>query len=91
MTTSFHNVTIRTTVNKLMSIIPSHDVEVSKDVDEKYQYYFYFINSMGEEITIYDWKEYREVGLDEVLEFHIGSSDFFNGLLAKEELVAILN
>ena len=89
--TSFHNVTIRTTVNKLMSIIPSHDVEVSKDVDEKYQYYFYFINSMGEEITIYDWKEYREVGLDEVLEFHIGSSDFFNGLLAKEELVAILN
>ena len=89
--TSFHNVTIRTTVNKLMSIIPSHDVEVSNDVDEKYQYYFYFINSMGEEITIYDWKEYREVGLDEVLEFHIGSSDFFNGLLAKEELVAILN
>ena len=89
--TSFHNVTIRTTVNKLMSIIPSHDVEVSKDVDEKYQYYFYFTNSMGEEITIYDWKEYREVGLDEVLEFHIGSSDFFNGLLAKEELVAILN
>ena len=89
--TSFHNVTIRTTVNKLMSIIPSHDVEVSNDVDEKYQYYFYFINSMGEEITIYDWKEYREVGLDEVLDFHIGSSDFFNGLLAKEELVAILN
>ena len=89
--TSFHNVTIRTTVNKLMSIIPSHDVEVSNDVDEKYQYYFYFINSMGEEITIYDWKEYRAVGLDEVLEFHIGSSDFFNGLLAKEELVAILN
>jgi hypothetical protein len=89
--TSFHNVTIKTTANKLMSIISSQDVEVSGDVDEKYQYHFYFTNSMGEEITIYDWKEYRAVGLDEVLDFHIGSSDFFNGLLGKEELVSLLN
>jgi hypothetical protein len=73
--TSFHNNTVKATVNQLTEILgePSYACE---DEDEKVQYEwdcecetedgdpFY--------VSVYDWKEYREYSEYETIEWHIG-------------------
>jgi hypothetical protein len=47
--------------------------------------------NLGGVFTIYDWKEYRPLDLDEVIEFHIGGHSKHVTEHAKEELENILN
>jgi hypothetical protein len=88
--TSFHNTTIKTTVNELTRVLgePSYTGDFSED---KVTVEWICETEEGEVVTIYDWKEYRSIGKDEKVEFHLGGLRKIHTLSGKEELVTLLN
>jgi hypothetical protein len=40
--------------------------------------------------TIYDWKEYRRLSMDEKIEWHVGAHDSYTGLLARIAIIDAL-
>ena len=69
--TSFHRTTIVTTPRKLVEMFPNSYYEQNSGED-KTNFDFVLENSKGDVFTIYDWKEYRRIDMDEEIEFHIG-------------------
>jgi hypothetical protein len=45
----------------------------------------------GDIVTIYDWKEYRSIGADEEIEFHLGGHSGLITFNGKEDLIVLLN
>ena len=41
--------------------------------------------------TIYDWKEYRPLHMDEKIEFHIGALSSTQSIEAKNEVLRLIN
>lgn len=70
---SFHNVTITSTINDLMLVLGEPQVFDNTGRD-KVNVEWSVITNKGFYFTIYDWKEYRVLGLDETIRFHIGST-----------------
>lgn len=70
--TSFHGKTITATADELIAIFgpPSAD---SNGMGEKTNLEWDLITDDGTVFTIYDWKEYRKLSMDEPVEWHIGS------------------
>jgi hypothetical protein len=87
--TSFHGVTIKTTINKLMEAIG--DPDYFENSGNKVSVEWVRETALGHLITIYDWKEYRVLGLNEEVEFHLGGQEKDHTLTAKEELELYLN
>jgi hypothetical protein len=85
----FYNVTIKTTVNELKRVLgePSYQ---GNDGKEKVNFDWACETEDGEVVTIYDWKSYKVLDLNEEIEFHLGgrSKDFT--LKGKEELETLL-
>ena len=69
--TSFHLSTVRASVNELTKIIGEPTYE-SNDGEDKVNIEWELEDDNGNVITIYDWKEYRKIGYDEQIEWHIG-------------------
>jgi hypothetical protein len=44
----------------------------------------------GNVFTIYDWKEYRKLNLDQKVEWHIGAKGQLTSITAKEEILKAL-
>lgn len=88
--TSFHNITVTTTVNKLIQAIGEPDYEDNLG-DDKVNFEWECGLDTGEVFTIYDWKEYREIDRDESIEFHIGSNTSAISRQALRELNEKLN
>lgn len=88
--TSFHGTTIRTTVNKLEQAIGQAQC-IYNSGDDKTNYDWDCETEDGDVFTIYDWKEYRPIGPNEMIEFHIGGETKSITEQAKRELLAILN
>ena len=88
--TSFHDVTITTTINDLTRLLgePTYVGDFSED---KVTVEWVCETVEGHVITIYDWKEYRWIDKDEKIEFHLGGHIKMHTLLAKEELLYKLN
>jgi hypothetical protein len=70
--TSFHDVTIKTSANKLISVL-GEPHWVNNTGEDKVNFEFIFETEEGDVFTIYDWKHYRSLDLDEIIEWHIGS------------------
>jgi hypothetical protein len=88
--TSFHDTTIKTTLGKLIEVLGEpqcfqNDGEGKTNVD------FDCETESGDIFTIYDWKEYRPIGLDETIEFHIGGFNVNTTRQAKSELLDLLS
>ena len=81
--TSFHNVTIKTTVNHLTEILGEPD----QGDGDKTNYEWNCETENGKPFTIYDWKEYGRPGVDSIIEFHIGADNKLQALNAKQELL----
>jgi hypothetical protein len=45
----------------------------------------------GDIFTVYDWKEYRKLSLDETIEWHIGSFSKNVAIEAKSQILDIFN
>ena len=69
--TSFHDVTIRTSINELTKLLGEPSMEDNSGED-KVNVEWEVITEDGTVGTIYDWKEYRRLDGDTVVEFHIG-------------------
>ena len=88
--TSFHDVTITTSINELTRVLgePSY---TGDPIEDKVTVEWVCETEEGEVVTIYDWKEYRSIGKDEKIEFHLGGQRKIHTLNGKEELVTLLN
>ena len=88
--TSFHNTTIKTTVNKLTNALGEAQC-IDNTGDDKVNFDWNCETKDGEIFTIYDWKEYRSINLDEIIEFHIGGDNQLITEQARIELLELLN
>jgi hypothetical protein len=87
--TSFHDTTIRTTVNKLIEAVGEPQWEDNSGED-KTNFDWVCETEDGEIFTIYDWKEYRRIHGEELIKFHIGGNNKIVTEKAKSELLEIL-
>jgi len=83
--TSFHDVTIKTTLSKLIDVLGEPQC-FQNDGSDKTNVDFECETEDGDVFTIYDWKEYRPIGLNEQIEFHIGGGNKDVTYQAKREL-----
>jgi hypothetical protein len=72
--TSFHGHTVTCSVQDLITIIGKPQGEYNTG-DDKTNFDWDCENDKGEVFTIYDWKEYRVLDLNEYIRFHIGAYD----------------
>lgn len=87
--TSFHGTTLVCTPNELVELLgqPTYDQNTGED---KTNLEWVCETEQGNVFTIYDWKEYRMLEMDEEVVWHLGG---FNGNVtrtAHEELVRAL-
>jgi hypothetical protein len=87
--TSFHGTTIKTTVGRLKELFPN-SYDEQNDGSDKTNYDFTLETSTGDVFTIYDWKEYRPIQDDEIIDFHIGGFNSTVTKQAKNELIQML-
>jgi len=83
--TSFHGITIETTLGRLRAAFGDPQWE-SNDGEDKSNIDYTLETSDGDVFTVYDWKEYRPIGEDEVLDFHIGAYNSHIAFEAKQEM-----
>ena len=69
--TSFHNHTFTATVDDLRNVLGQPQFE-SNDGEDKNNFDWIMETQDGTVFTVYDWKEYRRLEEDEVIEWHIG-------------------
>ena len=72
--TSFHNSTVRASVNELIKVI-GEPTYVVNDGEDKVNIEWELEDDNGNVITIYDWKEYRKIGYDEKINWYIGGKN----------------
>ena len=91
--TSFHGTEIVTTPQKLIDIANSHGVKYHDENGgmDKVNFDFAFQLDDGTIFTVYDWKEYRRLDLDEEIEFHIGGFDLNSTMKGKQALEQLLD
>ena len=83
--TSFHNHTFTATVDDLRNVLGQPKFE-SNDGQDKVNFDWIMETEDGEPFTVYDWKEYRRLEEDEVIEWHIGGR---SGLITEKALLEI--
>jgi hypothetical protein len=88
--TSFHNVTIKTSVNELIRVLGNPDDD-SNTGEDKVNFEWICERENGDVVTIYDWKEYRMIDVNEKIEFHLGGHSQLITFNGKEDLIALLN
>ena len=88
--TSFHNVVIKTTISKLVKVLGEPTYQQNTG-DDKVNVEWDCRNKKGNVVTIYDWKEYRVLDENEVIEFHLGSKNPIDSIEGKEELLELLS
>lgn len=86
--TSFFGHTISTTVNKLKKILGQG--EDNNNGSDKVNFDWTAETDNGDVFTVYDWKYYRPLDLDEIVDFHIGAKTKEVAEQAKKELLVHL-
>ena len=87
--TSFHGATVRATVNELRAIL-GEPTNVDNSGDEKVNFEWNTVLDDDSIFTVYDWKEGRELDLDEDVNWHIGAFNSFTSFEAQEQIVSLL-
>ena len=83
--TSFHSITIKTTLGRLRAAFGDPQCENNYGED-KSNIDYSLETSDGDVFTVYDWKHYRPIGEDEVVNFHIGAHTNHIAFQAKQEM-----
>ena len=83
--TSFHGITIKTTLGRLRAAFGDPQFE-NNDGEDKTNIDYVLETSNGDVFTVYDWKHYRPIGEDEVVDFHIGAYTIHIAFEAKQEM-----
>jgi hypothetical protein len=88
--TSFHNHTFKASKAWVVEVLGQPDW-VDETPEDKVQNEWCCETEDGNVFTIYDWKEYRTYGDDEIIEWHIGGHSGRVTRQAQEEIEALLN
>jgi hypothetical protein len=88
--TCFYHSTVTATVNDLIFIIGEPTIQDNTGED-KVNIEWVLEDENGNVVTIYDWKEYRKIGMDEKIEWHIGGMSKKITDNAKEEIDLVLS
>ena len=88
--TSFHGTVINAKVGTLKTLFPNSYYEQNDGMD-KSNYDFTLELEDGDVFTIYDWKEYRPLDDNDVIEFHIGGFNKDVTEKAKEALQKMIS
>ena len=83
--TSFHDTVITCTYNQLVLAIGVPQCSDNTGED-KVNFDWTCELEDGRVFTIYDWKEYRPIGKDEVIEWHIGGE---SGIVTRQALIEL--
>ena len=83
--TSYHGIDIQTTLRRLIDTF-GEPQSMCNDGSDKTNIDYVLENSDGMVFTIYDWKMYRSIDMDEVLRFHIGAQNDRDAFKAKNEM-----
>ena len=83
--TSFQGVTIRATVEQLTKAFG--DPDDNNTGEDKVNFVWDMETDEGEVFTIYDWKNYRKLRLDEIVTWHIGAKSESDSRIAQRELL----
>jgi len=87
--TSFHDTTIKTTLAQLICALgkPDYDNNTGED---KVNFEWDMETDNGVYFTVYDWKEYRKIKPNEVIEWHIGGFQPSMTQYVKREIMKLL-
>ena len=88
--TSFHGVTLTTTPQQLIDALGEPQY-FSNDGSDKTNMDYSLETEDEIAFTIYDWKEYRPLQMDETIEFHIGGFSYSQSVEAKNEVLRLIN
>lgn len=88
--TSFYNDVFNASVSDLRKILGTPESETN-DGEDKVNFEWAMETEEGEVFTVYDWKEYRVLDEDEIIEWHIGGHSSFATELAVNEIAGALN
>jgi len=69
--TSFHDTTINCSVSTLKKVLGEPQYECN-DGSDKVNFDWTMETDEGDVFTVYDWKEYRSLNENEMIEWHIG-------------------
>jgi hypothetical protein len=83
--TSFHNSTVLSNKARISEVCGDPDY-VDNSGQEKVNFEWIMETEDGDVFTIYSWKEYRELGVYETIEFHIGGMSKAITEKAKDEI-----
>ena len=88
--TSFHDVTIKASVNQLINAFGEPDYDGNTG-DDKVNFEWEMETEEGDVFTIYDWKEYRMIDVNEKIVWHIGSHSRMVAWDAQDEITRELS
>lgn len=91
--TSFHRHTFRAPKSWIVEAIGELEwtERAYQNINDKVQNEWICETENGDVFTIYDWKEYRAYGDDEIIEWHIGGSSGKITEQAQKEILALMN
>lgn len=87
--TSFYGITLKATPQQLIDLFPN-SYDEQNDGRDKTNFDFTLETESGKVFTIYDWKEYRQLRMNEVVEWHVGASNEATSIEGRDEVVAML-
>lgn len=90
MGTSFHGTVFNASVADLRKILGDPDME-QNDGRDKVNFEWTMETDNGNVFTVYDWKEYRPIEEDEIIEWHVGGVSRFVTQEALKEIAGALN
>ena len=88
--TSFHGVVFLATPQQLVDLFPDSYNE-QNDGEDKTNFDFTLETESGDVFTIYDWKEYRPLEMNENIQWNIGGHNKDTCLQGKAEVLELLN
>lgn len=87
--TSFYGVVFSATPKQLTDLFPD-SFHAQNDGTDKTNFDFTLETENGDVFTIYDWKEYMPLAMNEIVEWHIGGFNQQTCLQGKAEVLALL-
>jgi hypothetical protein len=87
--TSFQDVTIKASVQDLTRVLGEPDN--NNTGEDKVNFVWDLETEEGDVFTIYDWKEYRMIDVNEKIEWHIGANSKMASWDAKDEITRELS
>lgn len=83
--TSFHDTVITCSYNQLVEAI-GEPQGIENTGEDKVNFDWTCELNDGRVFTIYDWKEYRPLKMDEIIEWHIGGG---SGIITRQALIEL--